>query len=216
MARLLGFDAPDVIECLGSSGIPERVPLGLICSVSCPGSVIVQTYDAVRALRDAGVVVAGGFHSPMEMECLDFLLRGPQAVLLFAATGVKHVVLRADARRALVEGRLCVLSRFDDVVERATAEQGSLRNDLVAAVSEGLFVPYAAPGGKAEATALRALTRGQTVLTLADEANSPLVRAGATEVSAAELSLPRTYESVTRNAWSDRAIDSPRPSVVTR
>jgi len=32
-----------------------------------------KTFDAIRELRDTGVVVAGGFHSPMERECLDFL-----------------------------------------------------------------------------------------------------------------------------------------------
>jgi hypothetical protein len=43
--------------------------LGLFCSIRCPGDAIVQTYDLVRAVRDAGIPVIGGFHSPMEKEC---------------------------------------------------------------------------------------------------------------------------------------------------
>lgn len=47
-------------------GIGDRLNLGhkclgLICSVQCPSRVIIQTFDAIRALRDAGIVIAGGF-----------------------------------------------------------------------------------------------------------------------------------------------------------
>lgn len=172
---------------MGDVDILKRVPLGLICSVSCPGSVIIQTYDAVRALRDVGTVVAGGFHSPMEAECLDFLLRGAQAVVLCAATGVRHVALEAEPKRALVGHRLCVLSSFGDDVERAMPQHGARRNDLVAAIADVVFVPHASPGGKAEANAIRAIGRGQTVITFADPSNDHLVRAGARAVSVAEL-----------------------------
>ncbi len=75
VAAFLGDEAPRTLDILGDPQILRRVHLGLICSVSCPGSVVIKTYDAIRQLRDAGIVVAGGFHSPMERECLDFLLR---------------------------------------------------------------------------------------------------------------------------------------------
>jgi hypothetical protein len=50
--------------------------LGFLCSRRCPGDLILRTYDLIRALRDAGVPVVGGFQSPMEKECLELLLRG--------------------------------------------------------------------------------------------------------------------------------------------
>src|SRR5687767_12728345 len=66
---------------IGDASLLSRPCLGLVCSVKCPGSIVLQTYDAIRALRDAGVVVTGGFHSPMERDCLEFLLRGTQPVI---------------------------------------------------------------------------------------------------------------------------------------
>lgn len=48
--------------------------LVLSCSIKCPGNVILKTYDLAGALCDAGVPVIGGFHAPMEKECLDILL----------------------------------------------------------------------------------------------------------------------------------------------
>ncbi len=71
---------PSLVHGIGNRDILRSRCLGLICSVQCPGSVVIKTFDAIRQLRDAGVIVAGGFHSPMEQDCLDFLLRGDQAV----------------------------------------------------------------------------------------------------------------------------------------
>jgi len=177
--KRLGEKAPDTIEFLGTQRVPERPILGLICSVSCPGSIIIKIYEAVRALRDAGVVVCGGFHSPMEQECLHFLVRGRQSVVLCAATGLRQVTINDQARPAFHGGRLVVLSPFGDEVEKAMPWHGSYRNDVVAALSDVLFVPYADPTGKVFANAKQAIGRGQTVLTFDDGANRQLIDAGA-------------------------------------
>lgn len=48
------------------------------CSVrsNCLGDVILKTLDLMCELRDADAYVVSGFHSPMERECLNILLRG--------------------------------------------------------------------------------------------------------------------------------------------
>src|SRR5919197_4693895 len=74
----LGDRAPTTLTALGNLDILRQKKLALFCSVKCPGTLILQTYDLARALRDAGVTVIGGFHSPMEKECLALLLRGAQ------------------------------------------------------------------------------------------------------------------------------------------
>ncbi len=57
------------IWAIGNLAILEKRSLGFFCSTHCPGEVILRTYDVARALRDAGVTVISGFHSPMEKEC---------------------------------------------------------------------------------------------------------------------------------------------------
>lgn len=175
----LGKEAPPAVEFLGAQPLPGQPILGLICSVSCPGSVIIRIYDAVRALRDAGVVVCGGFHSPMEQECFDFLIRGQQAVVLCAATGLRHVVISDQGQWALRDGRLVVMSPFGDGVKKALPWHGSYRNRVVGALSDALFVPHAVPDGKACANVNEALCRNQPVYTFDDDANQHLVEAGA-------------------------------------
>lgn len=153
--------------------------IGLICSIQCPGSIIIKTFDVIRRLRDEKMVLIGGFHSPMERECLDILLRGSQPVILCPARSLRNLRMGKAARKALAEGRLLVLTVFDDEVRRSTASGAILRNDLVAALAGVVLVPHAAKNGKTWTTVLRALENGQKILTFADEANTDLIASGA-------------------------------------
>jgi predicted Rossmann fold nucleotide-binding protein DprA/Smf involved in DNA uptake len=120
----------------------------------------------------------------MERQCLDILFRGTQPVVICPPKGLSYLRLGQAARQALKDRRLLLLSPFDKSVRRSTAEQARRRNDLVAALSDVLWVPYASPGGNTWATVQRALGWGQTVITLRDDNNSHLVEAGALGVDA--------------------------------
>jgi len=149
--------------------------------------VIIQTYDVIRALRDAGVAVAGGFHSPMETECLEFLLRGQQQVVLCAAIGLANFPMTAELAQSVKAGRLCILSSFGAEVIHATSAEGMRRNEVVSAMADALLVPHAIRGGRAEACVTNTLKRGQRVLTFADPANEHLVRIGAIPATPSQL-----------------------------
>lgn len=171
--------APQNLYTLGNPGILQSQLLGLICSVQCPGSIVIKTFDVIRRLRDEKVVMIGGFHSPMERECLDLLLRGAQPVILCPAKSLRNLQIGKSARKAVEEGRLLVLSFFGDEVRRTTASQSILRNDMVATLADAILVPHASKDGKTWTTARRALEHGQRVFTLKDEANADLIRSGA-------------------------------------
>ena len=187
----LGDIAPSCLHAMGETAILGNRFLGLLCSVQCPGSVIMKTFDAIRMLRDEGTALIGGFHSPMERECLDILLRGGQPVVLCAAKRLKGLRLGAAARHALRDGRLLLLSPFDESVGRTTAPQAALRNELVAGLSEALLVPHAAPGGKTWTTIRAALDRQQPVFTFAVQDNAALLEAGATAFGELDITCLR-------------------------
>jgi predicted Rossmann fold nucleotide-binding protein DprA/Smf involved in DNA uptake len=175
----LGASAPALMYALGETAILHRRLLGLICSIQCSGSIVLKTFDTIRALRDAGVVAVGGFLSPMEKDCLDILLRGKQPIILCPARGLKGLRLGEKARQAVDEGRLLVLSAFAEDVRHTTAVHAVQRNNLVAALADSLLVPYAAPNGKTWTTVHAALKRKQPVFTFAVEDNAALLQAGA-------------------------------------
>lgn len=175
----LGVAAPAQLYAMGNPAILRRHLLGLICSIKCPGSIILKTFDTIRALRDDGVTIVGGFLSPMEQDCLDILLRGKQPIILCPARRLKGMRLGPKVRQTIDEGRLLVLSMFDDTAQHTTATQAIKRNNLVAALADALFVPYAAPDGKTWTTIHAVLKRKQPVYTFDVEDNATLIASGA-------------------------------------
>jgi len=157
--------------------------LALFCSVRCPGEIILQTYDLALALRSAGLTVVGGFHAPMERECLDLLLRGRQPVVVCPARSIDGMRLPGAWRTPLSEVRLLVLSPFAPEQRRVTARLAKDRNRFVAALADEVLVAYAAPGGRLEQLCREVVAQGKPSLTLASAANRHLVELGARAVT---------------------------------
>ncbi len=156
--------------------------LALFCSVKCPGNLILQTYDLARVLRDAGVTTIGGFHTPMERECLALLLRGRQPVVVCPARSIVGMRLPGEWKTPLAEGRLLLLSPFAEKERRVIARLAAKRNAFVAALATEVFVAYAAPGGKTEQFCREVLARGKPLLTLDSQENAGLLALGAKPV----------------------------------
>ena len=175
----LGDDAPACLYVMGNQGVLNNRLTGLLCSIQCPGSAIIRTYDAIRLLRDGGVSAIGGFHSPMERECLDILLRGDQPVVICPARRLTGVRLGRNVRQPVIDGQVLVLSPFGETVRRTTATQALRRNELLAALADAILVPHAAPGGKTWITISSALARQRAVFTFDIEDNRGLLAAGA-------------------------------------
>ena len=82
------------------------------------------------------MVLIGGFHSPMERDCLDLWLHGSQPVIFCPAKRLRNLAIGPAARKAPAESRLLLFSIFGDEIRRTTSAQAVLRNDVVAALSE--------------------------------------------------------------------------------
>lgn len=176
------------IWAIGNLAILEKRLLGFFCSIKCPGAIILQTYDLVRALRDAGVPVISGFHSPMEKECLALLLRGTQPVIVCPARSLEKMRIPAEWKAPLTEGRLLILSPFTGKTRRATADLARKRNEFVAIFADAVFVAHATSGSKTEQFCLSLLTRGKRVLTLENDENASLLAFGARPVRPENIS----------------------------
>ena len=163
----------------GNFGLLKEPLTALFCSQRCPGDLILKTYDVVRAMRDAGVSVIGGFQTPMEKECLRLLLRGSQPIVVCPARGIDTMRIPRDWKAALEEGRLLVLSPFPSTRRRPTAELAAQRNDLVSDLAAQVFIAHAALGGKTEAFARKLAASDKPLLTLDSPANGNLVKMGA-------------------------------------
>jgi predicted Rossmann fold nucleotide-binding protein DprA/Smf involved in DNA uptake len=178
----LGDRTPRTLAALGNLDILRQKKLALFCSVKCPGILILQTYDLARALRDAGVTVIGGFHSPMEKECLTLLLRGTQPVIVCPARSIERMRGPTGWKAPLAEGRLLLFSPFEEKFRRVTANSAQKRNEFVAALADAVFVAHAASSSKTEQFCHDMLTLGKPLLTLESDENTGLITRGARPV----------------------------------
>lgn len=118
----LGPAAPLVLHTLGDPALLSRPLLSLFSSVRALGVAILKTYDLARGPRDAGVPVIGGFHSPMQKECLRLLLRYKQPVMVCPARGLEGMRVPGDWKMPIAEGRLAVVSTLDGKARRTSEE----------------------------------------------------------------------------------------------
>lgn len=169
---------------VGNRDVLRTCRLALLCSVRCPGDIILAAYDLAVALREAGVTVIGGFHAPMERECLRLLLRGTQPVIVCPARGVERMRVPAEWKEPMARGRLLVVSPFAAGVRRATKETAQERNRFVARMADAVLVAHATPGGKTEALCREIVGWGKPLLTLASERNANVMALGARAVRA--------------------------------
>ena len=146
----LGAQRPRALTVLGNLALLSQPKTGLFCSLRCPGNAILGAYDTARKLRDEGVTVISGFHSPVEKECLRILLRGKQSIIICLARSLEKIRIPAEWRRALEGGRLLLLSPFEKRPQRPTTESSHQRNELVTALSDEIFIIHAEPGGSIE------------------------------------------------------------------
>lgn len=177
-------NCPPAAKSKGHLGVLDKRLIGFFCSLRSPGDVILKTYDLARALRNADVTIIGGFQSPMEKECLDLLLRGTAPIVVCPARGLGRMRIPGDWKRPLAEGRLLLLSFFDDGVRRATADLAARRNTYVVALADRILIAHAGKGSKTERLCRGALAQGKPVFTLDSPNNAHLVELGAAPVRA--------------------------------
>jgi predicted Rossmann fold nucleotide-binding protein DprA/Smf involved in DNA uptake len=166
----------------GNLDLLHNRTLALFCSVRCPGNLILRTYNFARGLRDPNLAVIGGFHSPMEKECLTLLLRNKQPLIICPARSIEKMRVPAAWMDPLGEGRLLLLSPFKDALRRATEETARIRNDFVASLADEVFVAHAAPSSKTEAFCKEILAQRKPLLILESSHNSRLIALGARTV----------------------------------
>lgn len=166
------------IWALGNLDILSLPLLGFFCATRCPGSVILRTYDLALGLREAGIPVISGFHTPMEKECLAVLLRGQQPVVICPARNIAHLRLPMSWREPYDAGRLLVLSPFAAHQRRPTTESAEYRNRLVVTLAMHNFVAYGGPGSKTAQLCEALVAQPRQVYTFDLPENSHLMQRG--------------------------------------
>ena len=148
LIKHLGEDAPDRLWVIGNPEILTLFKTALFCSGRCPGDAILAAYDRAQQWRKEGRCVISGFHSAIERECLNILLRGVQPVVICPARSIENMRIPGIWRPAVAEGRVLMLSMFPASERRMTAKLSTQRNQMVAALADEVYFIHITPGGR--------------------------------------------------------------------
>lgn len=181
------FESPAELFSLGMPAPLLRPTVGLVCSGNCPGSIVLETYALVRRLPATGPTIVGGFQSPLEKTCFETLLLRSHPMVYCPGRRLSARGLPLAWKEAIADQRLLLLSPFTEKQRRVDRALARMRNILVAAIVDRLFVPYARDGGDVASLARLACAHGKRVLTLCAPANAGLIRGGAEGKTAAEV-----------------------------
>jgi predicted Rossmann fold nucleotide-binding protein DprA/Smf involved in DNA uptake len=146
----LGENAPVELTVPGEPSLLRLHKTALFCSARTPGDAILRAHDAARRMRDEGVTVISGFHSPIEKECLRILLRGRQPVIICPGRAIEAMRIPKDLRAAFDAGRVLFLSPFVNQPKRVTRESAVRRNEIVAALADAVYIAHVSPNGGTE------------------------------------------------------------------
>jgi predicted Rossmann fold nucleotide-binding protein DprA/Smf involved in DNA uptake len=148
LVKHLGKDAPERLWAIGCLDLISFPKTAFFCSKSCPGDAILKAMDQAQRWRDEGRCIISGFHSPIEKECLQILLRGRQPIIICAARSIENMRIHKVWRTEIDKKRLLLLSLFPAVERRMTATLAEQRNQMVAALADEVFFAHIAPKGR--------------------------------------------------------------------
>ena len=151
----------------------------LFCSKKCPGELILKTHDLAQTFKERGIPTIGGYHSPIEQECLRVLLRGIQPILLCPARSIENMRLKSAWKDALAKERLLIVSPFESRYNRQTVALANRRNTFVAALADKIYIAHAAEGSKTLKFAEKVIACGKPVFAFETPANEALFQLGA-------------------------------------
>lgn len=121
--------------------ILKNMKIGFLCSRKVPAEIILKTYDWAIEQRDKGVCIVSGFHSKIEKDVFDILVKGRQPIIMVLARGMKK--RWEPVIKDLLDGnRLLIISPFSEKIKRITKETALKRNEIIAEISNKLYIPY--------------------------------------------------------------------------
>lgn len=122
--------------------------LGIMCSQSCPGDLVLKGFDAAKQIRDQSTAVVSGFHSSMEKDVFEILLRGSQPIIHCLAKVIETYRIPQNLLPRVESGKLTIIAPDFPIAEkRITKNTSEMCNKLVMDICDQVLIIHAHEGG---------------------------------------------------------------------
>jgi len=153
--------------------------LAVFCSNRCPGDLILAAYDWARVIRRrSDLTIVSGFHTVIEKDVLDILLKGNCPLMVVPARSIENMRIPSAWKPHLATDRLRVESPFPASARRITKKNALLRNEHVAEMMDEILIIHASAEGHLDQQCVGWLKDGMNVSALPGEQNQRLFEMG--------------------------------------
>lgn len=133
------------METLGNTSLLDRKKIGFFASGTITALSVLPTLDwATEVARRENVAIVSGFHSKMEREVLDFLLRGKCGIICVLARSI-YKKIPDKYREAYNAGRVLFIAPFKTSATMTSRHLCQQRNEYVASISDSLVFSSLTP-----------------------------------------------------------------------
>ncbi|MFP4548263.1 MAG: DNA-processing protein DprA [Fidelibacterota bacterium] len=134
------------VEYLGNKEILKTHKTAFLCSLKISSATILKSLDWAVAQKNQNKCIVSGFHSPIEKDVFNILLKGDQPIILVLARGMKQRWPKI-IQTALNNNRLLIISPFAKSVTKTTRHTAEIRNRYMLNMADDYYIPYIAKGG---------------------------------------------------------------------
>ncbi len=133
------------METLGNTSLLDRRKIGYFASGTIASLSVLPTLDwATEVARREDVAIVSGFHSKMEREVLDFLLRGKCGIICVLARSI-YKKIPEKYREAYNAGRVLFIAPFKTSATMTSRLLCQRRNEYAASISDELVFSSLTP-----------------------------------------------------------------------
>lgn len=133
------------METLGNTSLLDRRKIGYFASGTIASLSVLPTLDwATEVARREDVAIVSGFHSKMEREVLDFLLRGKCGIICVLARSI-YKKIPDKYREAYNAGRVLFIAPFKTSATMTSRLLCQRRNEYAASISDELVFSSLTP-----------------------------------------------------------------------
>lgn len=156
----------EIAETWGNEKLLNVKKTAFLCSEHYSSASVLKSYDWAMEQRKSGNCIISGFHSPLEKDVLEILLRGSQPIIMVLGRGM-YKKPNHEISIQVQSGRLLVLTPFPRDKTYITQETAEIRTRLVINLADSIVIGHMTKSGLIE----KVLKNGKKSVTVLDESN---------------------------------------------
>lgn len=123
----------------GNNELLKRRKVGFLASRKISSISILPTLDwATEVSKREDIAIVSGFHSKMERNVLEILLKGQCGIIIVLARGM-YRKLPIQYEEAMSQKRLLIISNEKDNVKRVSEQTAHKRNEYVREIADEMM-----------------------------------------------------------------------------